>query len=605
MTGQNASRPMPAEEVTAAASGTMPEAVTGTLPAGGSVPEAVAGVAPAAEGSTGSEAVVGVVAVIGRPNVGKSTLVNRILGRREAIVQERPGVTRDRKAVTAEWLGRRFTLVDTGGWMASAAGLDGKVSAQAERAVRDADAVLFVVDAVVGLTGDDETVARLLHRADTPVLVAANKVDSPAREGGAWEMLSLGFGDPHPISALHGRGTGDLLDALIALLPAPAPGPADDPEAPGPGETTPADDSTRSSEAPPADDSTRSSEAPPAGEAQSLGGPPEAPRPGGHSEANKAPGLGEHSEASRSDEPSRTGEVHGPGATPKAPAAPRPGGPSRADEAPGPGGPPRAPAAPRPGGELLSVAIVGRPNAGKSTLFNRLIGEDRSIVHDQPGTTRDAIDTSVATRWGPVRFVDTAGMRRRARIDTDTEYYSLVRALRAVDDSDVALLVVDASVGVTHQDQRLAERVDAAGCPVVVVLNKWDLIGTEARLKLGAEVEDKLGFLGRPLVLRVSALSGKGVGRLWPSLRTVAEAYRTRIPTRRVNEVVRAAQAAQPAPAGARILYAVQGASDPPTFTLFTNRELPRPYLRYVERRLREELDLGPTAVKLRVRRRD
>ena len=617
MTGQNASRPMPAEEATAAASGTTPEAVTGTLSAGGSVPEAVAGVAPAAEGSTGSEAVVGVVAVIGRPNVGKSTLVNRILGRREAIVQERPGVTRDRKAVTAEWLGRRFTLVDTGGWMASAAGLDGKVRDQAERAVRDADAVLFVVDAVVGLTGDDETVARLLHRADTPVLVAANKVDSPAREGGAWEMLSLGFGDPHPISALHGRGTGDLLDAMIALLPAPAPGPADDPEAPGPGETTPADDSTRSSEAPPA------------GEAQSLGGPPEALRPGGHSEANKALGLGGHSEASRSDEPSRTGEVHGPGGTPRAPAAPQPDGPSRADEAPGPGGPPRAPAAPqpdgpsradevpgpggtppapeapRPGGELLSVAIVGRPNAGKSTLFNRLIGEDRSIVHDQPGTTRDAIDTSVATRWGPVRFVDTAGMRRRARIDTDTEYYSLVRALRAVDDSDVALLVVDASVGVTHQDQRLAERVDAAGCPVVVVLNKWDLIDTEARLKLGAEVEDKLGFLGRPLVLRVSALSGKGVGRLWPSLRTVAEAYRTRIPTRRVNEVVRAAQSAQPAPAGARILYAVQGASDPPTFTLFTNRELPRPYLRYVERRLREELDLGPTAVKLRVRRRD
>ena len=442
------------------------------------------------------------VAVIGRPNVGKSTLVNRILGRREAIVQERPGVTRDRKAVTAEWLGRRFTLVDTGGWMASADGLDGKVSAQAERAVRDADAVLFVVDAVVGLTGDDETVARLLHRAGTPVLVAANKVDGPAREGGAWEMLSLGFGDPHPISALHGRGTGDLLDALIALLP-PATSPADAPEAPRPSETPP------------------------------------------------------------------------------------------------------APAVPRPGGELLSVAIVGRPNAGKSTLFNRLIGEDRSIVHDQPGTTRDAIDTSVATQWGPVRFVDTAGMRRRARIDTDTEYYSLVRALRAVDDSDVALLVVDASVGVTHQDQRLAERVDAAGCPVVVVLNKWDLIGTEARLKLGAEVEDKLGFLGRPLVLRVSALSGKGVGRLWPSLRTVAEAYRTRIPTRRVNEVVRAAQSAQPAPAGARILYAVQGASDPPTFTLFTNRELPRPYLRYVERRLREELDLGPTAVKLRVRRRD
>ena len=607
MTGQNASRPMPAEEATAAASGTTPEAagaaasgsapeaVAGVVPAGGLVPEAVTEPEPAAGGLAAGEAVVGVVAVIGRPNVGKSTLVNRILGRREAIVQERPGVTRDRKAVTAEWLGRRFTLVDTGGWMASAAGLDGKVSAQAERAVRDADAVLFVVDAVVGLTGDDETVARLLHRAGTPVLVAANKVDSPGREGGAWEMLSLGFGDPHPISALHGRGTGDLLDALIALLPAPAPGPADAPEAPRAGETPPADEATCSSEAPPAD------------EAPGPGGPPEASRPGppGGPEAAGLGGPPRAPEVPQPDGPSQTGEAPRPGGSPGAPEVPQPDGPSRTGEAPRPGGSPGDPEASRPGGELLSVAIVGRPNAGKSTLFNRLIGEDRSIVHDQPGTTRDAIDTSVATQWGPVRFVDTAGMRRRARIDTDTEYYSLVRALRAVDGSDVALLVVDASIGVTHQDQRLAERVDAAGCPVVVVLNKWDLVGTEARLKLGAEVEDKLGFLGWPLVLRVSALSGKGVGRLWPSLRTVAEAYRTRIPTRRVNEVVRAAQAAQPAPAGARILYAVQGASDPPTFTLFTNRELPRPYLRYVERRLREELGLGPTAVKLRVRRRD
>lgn len=489
---------------------------------GAAEPEPAASEGPGAAASepAASEAVAGVVAVIGRPNVGKSTLVNRILGRREAIVQERPGVTRDRKMVTAEWLGRRFTLVDTGGWMASAAGLDGKVSAQAEQAVRDADAVLFVVDAVVGLTADDETVARLLHRAGTPVLVAANKVDDQAREGGVWELLGLGFGDPHPISALHGRGTGDLLDALIALLPDPPPAPTVAPDAPRPVGASYADDS---------------------------------PRPG---------------EASGSlDDP-------------------------RSDDSP------------RPGGEFLSVAIVGRPNAGKSTLFNRLIGEDRSIVHDQPGTTRDAIDTSVATRWGPVRFVDTAGMRRRARIDTATEYYSLVRALRAVDHSDVALLVVDASVGVTHQDQRLAERVDAAGCPVVIVLNKWDLIGTEARLKLGADTEDKLGFLGRPLVLRVSALTGKGVDRLWPSLHTVVEAYRTRTPTRRVNEVVRAAQSAQPAPGGARILYAVQGASDPPTFTLFTNRDLPRPYLRYVERRLREDLDLGPTAMKLRVRRR-
>ena len=226
-------------------------------------------------------------------------------------------------------------------------------------------------------------------------------------------------------------------------------------------------------------------------------------------------------------------------------------------------------------------------------------------MHDLPGTTRDAIDTLIETEQGPVRFIDTAGMRRRARIDSGTEYYSLVRALRAVDSADVALLVVDSTVGVTHQDQRLAERVDAAGCPIVVLLNKWDLVGTEARLDLAEAVGDRLGFLGDPPVLRISALSGKGVGRLWPSLSEAVAEYRTRIPTRRVNEAVRAAQAAQPAPAGARILYATQVATDPPTFTLFANRTLPRTYLRYIERKLRESFDLGTTAMKLRVRRRD
>ena len=255
--------------------------------------------------------------------------------------------------------------------------------------------------------------------------------------------------------------------------------------------------------------------------------------------------------------------------------------------------------------EAFSVVLVGRPNAGKSTLFNRLIGEDRSVVHDLPGTTRDTIDTLVETGDGPIRFIDTAGMRRRARIDSGTEYYSLVRALKAVDAANVALLVVDASVGVTHQDQRLGERVDAAGCPIVILLNKWDLLSTEARLTVGQAVERRLAFLGSPPVLRTSALSGKGVSVLWPALEAAATAYRTRIPTRRVNEAVRAAQSAQPAPGGARILYATQGAADPPTFTLFTNRTLPRTYLRYIERRLREDFDLGATAMKLRVRRRD
>jgi GTP-binding protein len=435
-----------------------------------------------------------VVAIVGRPNVGKSTLLNRILGRREAIVEERPGVTRDRKTVDAEWAGRQFTLIDTGGWIAGGDNLDDKVSAQSERAIAEADVVLFVVDASVGLTHDDDQVGQILRRADGPVLVVANKVDDQSHESAIWELMGLGLGEPHPVSALHGRGTGDLLDAVVALLP-------EDP-----------------------------------------------------------------------------GAEAGPG--------PEPGRDEADDDS------------------SFSVTLVGRPNVGKSTLFNLLIGEDRSVVHDRPGTTRDAIDTVVETDQGPIRFVDTAGMRRKARIDEDTEYYSLVRALRAVDASDVALLVIDSTVGVTHQDQRLAERVDAAGCPIVIVLNKWDLLDTEARLDIGRDVEDRLAFLGEAPVLRTSALSGKGVQKLWPSLEDAVGRYRTRIPTREVNRVIRSAQADQPAPAGARVLYATQGATDPPTFTLFSNREIPRTYLRYLERRLREAFDLGSTPIKLRVRRR-
>jgi GTP-binding protein len=436
------------------------------------------------------------VAIVGRPNVGKSTLVNRILGRREAIVEERPGVTRDRKEVEAEWQGHRFRLLDTGGWMLGGDTLDDKVSAQSERAMTDADVVLLVLDSTVGLTPDDEQVARLLRRSDRPVLVVANKVDDASHEAAIWELLGLGMGDPHPVSALHGRGTGDLLDALVAVLPT-------------------------------ADDGADSRDQP-------------------------------------HDEPDEHGDAD----------------------------------------DLFAVTLVGRPNVGKSTLFNRLIGEERSVVHDRPGTTRDAIDTVVETEAGTIRFVDTAGMRRKARIHEDTEYYSLVRALRAVDASDVALLVIDATVGITHQDQRLAERVDAAGCPIVIVLNKWELLSTEEKEKIAVDLERKLAFLGDPPVLRMSALTGKGVNRLWPALTAAVGAYRTRIPTREVNRVIRAAQAAQPAPHGARVLYATQGATDPPTFTLFANREVPQTYLRYLERSLREAFDLGSTPIKVRVRRR-
>jgi GTP-binding protein len=436
------------------------------------------------------------VVIVGRPNVGKSTLFNRIVGAQTAIVEDRPGVTRDRKEVEAEWLGVHFTLVDTGGWLPGGTELDAKVSRQVEAAVRNADLVLFVVDATVGVTDDDESVAAWLRRSQVPVLLVVNKADNERREHDRWEFLSLGVGEPYPVSALHGRRAGDLLDEVIALLP------------------------------PPPDTAS-------AGEPQ--------------------------------DEP----------VTPVGEQAP-----------------------PR-------VAIVGRPNVGKSTLFNRLVGEDRSVVHDLPGTTRDSIDTLVETEDGPVVFVDTAGMRRRSRIDDSAEYYSLVRALRAVDDADIALLVIDATEGVTAQDQRLAERVDAAGCPIVVLLNKWELLDdADHRHQVVVELERKLAFLGDAPVLKISALTGKGVHKLRPVLQETIEQYHRRVPTRDVNRVIADAQQRQPAKGGARVLYAVQGATDPPTFTLFANRELPAPYLRYLERSIREAFGFGATPIKLRVRKR-
>ena len=441
------------------------------------------------------------VVIVGRPNVGKSTLLNRIVGRREAIVEEKPGVTRDRKVVEADWLGRRFRVVDTGGWLPGGSTLDEKVSRQSEQAVAGGDVVLMVVDTSVGVTEEDERVAQWLRRTGRPVLLVANKADSDRRELEMWDFVRLGLGDPHPVSALHGRRTGDLLDEVVALLPPPS-----------------------------------------------------------------ADGDGEDGE----------GAV-----------------PSDGDAAVGASAP-----------KVPAVAIVGRPNVGKSTLFNRLIGEERAVVHDMPGTTRDAIDTVVETDEGPIRFVDTAGMRRKSRIDEGTEYYSLVRALQAVDAADVALLVIDATEGVTHQDQRLAERVDAAGCPVVVLLNKWELLDAEQRADVTAQVGDRLHFIGEAPVLKISARTGKGVHKLLPVLADAIERYHKRVPTRDVNRVLAEAQAAQPGPHGARVLYATQGATDPPTFTLFTNKEIPAPYLRYLERRLREAFDFGAVPLKLRVRRR-
>ncbi len=348
-----------------------------------------------------------VVAIIGRPNVGKSTLVNRFVGRRDAIEQERPGVTRDRKEFDVTWAGRSFRVVDTGGWLTDgAAGLTNedpalaaKVSRQAEAAIGEADLVVLVVDVTTGITEEDASVASVVRGKSTPVIVAVNKVDDERRALEIWEFARLGLGDPWPVSALHGRDSGDLLDAVVAALPPVEP-----------------------------------------------------------------------EDVSEDDE-----------------------------------------------NAIFSIAIVGRPNVGKSTLFNRLVGEDRAVVHDLPGTTRDSIDTIIETEEGPLRFVDTAGMRRASRVDQPVEYYSTVRALQAVDRADAALFVIDATEGVTHQDQRLAERVDGAGCAIVIVLNKWDQVETDDREAIKLAVLDRLHFLAYAPVLPISALTGRRVHQLLAS----------------------------------------------------------------------------------------
>jgi GTP-binding protein len=424
------------------------------------------------------------VVIVGRPNVGKSSLVNRLAARRIAVVEEHRGVTRDRKSVEVEWTGTTFDVVDTGGWLEAGDELESKVSKQAEAALAEADLVLLVVDVTTGMVDEDTHAARWALRSGRPVMLVVNKVDDTLHEASSWEFLSLGAGDPFCVSALHGRGAGDLLDAIVERI-----------------STLP----------------------------------------------NEAPG----------DDMTEDG--------------------------------------------ALRVALVGRPNVGKSTLFNQLIGEERSVVHDMPGTTRDAIDTLVETDQGLIRFIDTAGMRRRAKTEAGLETYAVLRSLEALDRADIAILVIDATVGATGQDQRLAERISAAGCPSIVILNKWELIPTEERDSVLATVGDKLAFLGDAPVIKTTATSGKGVHKILPALSIAADDYVKRVPTGALNRAIRDLQIKQPAPTG-KIRYAVQGASEPPTFTLFIAGRLPTTYLRYVERSLRERFELGSTPIRVRVR---
>ncbi len=428
-----------------------------------------------------------IVAVVGRPNVGKSTLINRIIGRRSAVVEERPGVTRDRREFMADWSGRQFLLIDTGGWQVAGDELATDISGQAEAALASADVVLFVLDASTSIADDDLGVATLLRTTPERVVVVANKVDDAARELDIAELWSLGLGEPIPISALHGRGTGDLLDRLIDRLPALDEVPEIDP--------------------------------------------------------------------------------------------------------------------------LPRLAIVGRPNVGKSTLLNQLLKDERVLVSPVPGTTRDPIDAVV--ELGGVRYniVDTAGIRRAPKVKEDTEFYSVLRAREALAAADVALLLIDSVEGVTQQDQRIAEEAADGGAGLIVMLNKWDVADLEQREATEAAVARRLGFISWAPVLRISAKTGARLHRLDKTLELVIRNRSRRLQTPRLNRLVREWHAAHPPPVrkGRRphIVYAVQAGVEPPTIVVFVGGGvLGDDYLRFIEHRIRGVEDFIGTPVKVVARRR-
>lgn len=438
------------------------------------------------------------VALVGRPNVGKSALFNRIVGERRSIVEETPGVTRDPVYAGAEWAGREMVLVDTGGMTEGGIDLAREVREQAEAAVAGADLVILVVDVVEGLHPLDREVAEFLRRARKPLLLAANKADNPARDRGAAEFYELALGDPLPVSALHGRGVGDLLDRVVDALP---PSPA---------------------------------------------------------------------------------SVASPGLTPPGDAPEAALGPPTHRDAPE--------AAP---GQAVRVAVVGRPNAGKSSLVNALLGEKRLIVSDVPGTTRDAVDCVLRRGDRSYILVDTAGVRRTGRIARTLERYAVMRALRAVERAEVAVLVIDATQGVVQQDQRLAGYVHETGRALVVALNKWDLIpGPESR-QVMARAAAELSFVGYAPLWAVSARSGRGLGKLLAAIDRVAAAFRRRLPGGALARLLEDAVARTPPPGGVRLVSLKQVGTAPPTFVVTASDPgaVPASYRRYVEARLREASD--------------
>jgi len=431
-----------------------------------------------------------VLAIVGRPNVGKSALVNRIIGRREAVVEDIPGVTRDRVSYQAEWNGRRFTVVDTGGWEPDAKGIDAAVAAQAEVAIDLSDAVLFVVDAMVGATSTDERVVRLLRQASKPVLLVANKIDDAVQEPEAAALWSLGLGEPHPVSAIHGRGVADLLDEVMRVLP---------------------------------------------------------------------------------DE--------------SAVARPEVVGPRR-------------------------VAIIGRPNVGKSSLLNKTAGEERVVVNELAGTTRDPVDELVELGGRPWRFIDTAGIRRRVHLQQGADFYATLRTGAALERAEVAVVVLDVTEPISVQDLKVIDLVLEAGRALVLAYNKWDLLDDDRRYYLEREIEQDLGHVAWAPRVNISAKTGWHIGKLVPALETALDSWDTRIPTGKFNAFLAELTAQHPHPVRGgrqpRILFGTQASTRPPTFVLFTTGFLDPQYRRFIQRRLREVFGFegSPVVVNMRVRER-